>query len=49
LLIGALSVLVGGLLTVAVVLLVWLSVALSGLFTIMPAAMIHALLRWVSS
>jgi hypothetical protein len=49
LLIGALGVLVGGLLTVAVVLMVWLSVALSGLFTIMPAAMIHALLRWMSS
>lgn len=49
LLIGALSVLVGGLLTVAVGLMVWVSVALSGLFTIMPAAAIHALLRWAGS
>lgn len=40
-----LSVVVGGLLSVAVVLLIWLSIALSGLFTIMPAALLHAVLR----
>jgi len=46
-LMGALSALVAGLMTFAVVLLIWLSFALSGLFTIMPAALLHALLRWV--
>ena len=33
------------LLCVAVVLLVWVSLALSGLFTLLPAALLHALLR----
>jgi Zn-dependent protease with chaperone function len=37
--------LVGVLLCVAVVLLVWLSAALSGMFTILPAALLHAILR----
>jgi hypothetical protein len=36
-----------GLMGVVVVLLVWLSVAISGLFTVMPAAALHALLRWL--
>jgi hypothetical protein len=30
---------------IVIVLLVWLSVALSGLFTWMPAILIHAILR----
>ena len=46
-LIGALSALVAALMTFAVVLMIWLSFALSGLFTLMPAAALHALLRWV--
>jgi Zn-dependent protease with chaperone function len=36
---------VGVLLCVAVVLLVWLSAALSGMFTILPTAILHAILR----
>jgi hypothetical protein len=36
---------VGVLMSVAVVLLVWLSAALSGMFTILPAAILHAILR----
>jgi hypothetical protein len=36
---------VGVLMCVVVVLLVWLSAALSGLFTIVPAALLHAILR----
>jgi Zn-dependent protease with chaperone function len=47
LLIGTLSAIAGGLLTVAVILMIWLSVAISGLFTLMPAAVLHALLRWL--
>jgi hypothetical protein len=38
---------VAGLMTFAVTLMIWLSFAISGLFTIMPAALIHALLRWL--
>jgi hypothetical protein len=45
LLIGALATVVAALLGVVVVLLVWLSLALSGLFTILPIALVHALLR----
>jgi hypothetical protein len=45
LVVGALSALVGALMTFVVVLMIWLSFALSGLFTIMPAALLHALLR----
>jgi Zn-dependent protease with chaperone function len=47
LLITALGSIAGVLMAVAVVLLVWLSFAISGLFTVFPAAMIHALLRWI--
>ena len=45
LVIAPLLALVGVLLCVVVVLVVWLSLALSGLFTILPAALLHALLR----
>ncbi|HEU0199386.1 MAG TPA: M48 family metalloprotease [Burkholderiaceae bacterium] len=45
LLFGFLGALCGWLGMVAVVLLIWLSIALSGLFTIFPAALLHALLR----
>jgi len=48
LLIGALGVIVLGLLSVCVVLLVWVSVAISGLFTIFPTAILHAILRHVA-
>jgi hypothetical protein len=44
-LIGFLLVLVGILMCVVVVLLVWVSLALSGLFTLLPAVLLHALLR----
>ncbi len=37
--------LVGVLMCIAVVLLVWLSAAMSGMFTILPAALLHAILR----
>jgi Zn-dependent protease with chaperone function len=47
--IGAvLGVVVAGLLGVVVYLLVMVSAALSGLFTIMPAAALHVLLRWLA-
>ena len=41
LLLGAVAIL----LCVAVVLVIWVSLALSGLFTLLPAALLHALLR----
>lgn len=44
---GALAVVVGGLLSAAVVLLIGLSIALSGLFTILPVSLLHAALRAV--
>jgi Zn-dependent protease with chaperone function len=44
-LLAALSAIVAFLLVVVVVLLVWLSAALSGLFTLVPTALLHALLR----
>ncbi len=47
LLFGALGALVALLLGVVVVLLVWVSLALSGLFTLVPVAALHALLRAV--
>jgi len=47
LVVAALSVVVAGLMTFAVTLMIWLSFAISGLFTIMPAALLHALLRWL--
>ncbi len=47
-LIGALVAAAGALMVPVVVLLVWLSIALSGLFTILPAALLHALLRGVA-
>jgi Zn-dependent protease with chaperone function len=37
----------GGLMSVVVVLLVWVSTAISGLFTILPTALLHFLLRWL--
>jgi hypothetical protein len=37
--------LLAGLMGTCVVLLIWLSVALSGMFTWLPASLIHALLR----
>lgn len=40
-----LGLLVAGLMGTAIVLLVWLSVALSGIFTWLPASLIHAVLR----
>ncbi|MEO6270286.1 MAG: hypothetical protein ABIP08_08290, partial [Lautropia sp.] len=36
---------IGSLMTVAVVLLIWISLALSGLFTLLPVTLLHALLR----
>jgi hypothetical protein len=42
---GVLGVIVGGLMAVVVVLMIWLSIALSGPFTIFPATLLHALLR----
>jgi Zn-dependent protease with chaperone function len=47
LLIGVLSAIAGGLMILAVTLMIWLSFALSGLFTILPAALVHGLLRWI--
>jgi Zn-dependent protease with chaperone function len=46
-LISVAAVVVGGLMSVVVVLLVWVSTAISGLFTIFPAAILHFLLRWL--
>jgi Zn-dependent protease with chaperone function len=45
LLAGVLGAIVGGLMAVVVVLMIWLSIALSGLFTVLPATLLHALLR----
>jgi hypothetical protein len=45
LLIGVLGTVAAALLALVVVLLVWLSLALSGIFTIVPMALLHALLR----
>jgi Zn-dependent protease with chaperone function len=45
---GAFIAIIGGLMSVVVVLLVIVSTAISGLFTIFPAAAIHALLRWAA-
>ena len=36
---------IGSLMAVVVVLLIWISLALSGLFTLLPVALLHALLR----
>jgi Zn-dependent protease with chaperone function len=47
LIVGALGAIAACLMVVAVTLMIWLSVAISGLFTIMPAAALHALLRWL--
>jgi Zn-dependent protease with chaperone function len=44
-LIAVLSAIIGFLLVVVVVLLIWVSAALSGLFTLFPTALLHALLR----
>jgi Zn-dependent protease with chaperone function len=44
---GGLGALVGVLLCVVIYLLVIVSAALSGLFTIMPAAVLHLFLRWI--
>jgi hypothetical protein len=45
LLIGTLGAVAAALLGLVVVLLVWVSLALSGIFTILPLALLHALLR----
>ncbi len=45
----ALLAILGGLMAVAAYLLVLASAALSGLFTVLPAAILHALLRWIAS
>jgi hypothetical protein len=45
---GLVGAVVGGLMAVVIVLLVVLSTALSGLFTLFPAAILHALLRWAA-
>jgi len=47
LILGALFAVMGGLMLVAVVLMVYVSAALSGLFTIIPILVLHMLLRWV--
>jgi hypothetical protein len=47
LLVVVLGTIAGGLMVVAVTLLMWLSAAMSGLFTVIPAALLHALLRWI--
>ena len=47
-LLGApLGLLVGALMTTAVVLLLWVSLALSGLFTLLPFGALNLLLRWL--
>jgi Zn-dependent protease with chaperone function len=43
-----LGLLVGALLTTAVVLLLWVSLALSGLFTLLPAGALNLFLRWLA-
>jgi Zn-dependent protease with chaperone function len=48
LILGGLGAMVGGLLCLVIYLLVILSAALSGMFTIMPAAVLHLLLRWIA-
>jgi Zn-dependent protease with chaperone function len=45
---GLFIAIIGGLMSVVVVLLVFVSTAISGLFTIFPAAAIHFLLRWAA-
>jgi Zn-dependent protease with chaperone function len=46
-LIGALATIAGGLMVVAVGLLMYLSAAISLLFTVPPLALVHLLLRWI--
>jgi hypothetical protein len=48
-LIATLLALAGILMAVATVLLIGLSIALSGLFTVLPTALLHALLRGVNA
>jgi Zn-dependent protease with chaperone function len=45
---GALLSVVAGLMTIVVFLLVMVSTAISGLFTVFPAAALHVLLRWAA-
>ena len=47
LLLGALFSIVGALMCIVVYLLVILSAAMSGMFTMVPAALLHSLLRWL--